>query len=849
MSEPISLLNVIKQGGFDASLITTFNASLPFYEEVVLRRLVAAGCQQNIVLMDHAQCAVSWQSEATRPRLAGAAYSLLPVKVSGAFHPKVCILAGKKKAAILVGSHNLTLSGFGYNREITNWVQVSGSADKEGGALLGAVWGMVREWIELVQGDVPSSLIEAVLSFSQSVAPLSVSEPPAETIAIHQRPGGSSLIDQIGSRVQGEVRRICVTGAFFDSDLAFVDHLHERWPQADIVVGIDPDTVHMPSTREVHARFVDARPLWAKSDKGGNKYLHAKALYIEQAPANRNVLISGSANPSRPAWMGTRTSANVEAVVFRMGSEAESTAEALGLSAMFALQPLSAAELEATAVRSVAESTDTVETHERFWIGVATSAHELQISTYGVDMEVDSVNLLTDGQEILQSDIAVTLTGAVLSVPVAVDMKFVRSCDVFFEGERVARAMIAHPHMLSAATKSSHRQVRDALGALDPSGETISDMLKAVENAIFDASTEEEVENELRSRRSSEKAGAVGGRPETLEISVTQLRQKKKRRRLVESADIVTLIELLTRKIGEDLDTQPPVPVDSLGRSEEEQVNQDDGADESNEKQLVDSEAQALLDAEIAKRVARKVGKLVNRILVKLEAAEDPDAKARAIVQLIAVLALVKELLRIERLPRWRAARELLVREDDRRYLLDESVSCLFGSKTRLINAVSDDTHQETEEALQLRVLLLWLAWSLGDEVPESSGDAFDAGNQQEIVRAKAMFLALTPPIAVDEVARNDLRRHIALTHRQNPSAAARAERWMRLVIAFGEAWSRDLADAGEIEIGGCCIVGDGSYPQVICRTEDGIVGLWDYGGIRSFQTSRVIPVWPEASS
>ncbi|MFL9898008.1 hypothetical protein PQR71_07545 [Paraburkholderia fungorum] len=853
MSEPISLLKVIKQGGFDASLITTFNASLPFYEEVVLRRLVAAGCQQNIVLMDHAQCAASWQSEATRPRLAGAAYSLLPVKVAGAFHPKVCILAGKKKAAVLVGSHNLTLSGFGYNREITNWVQISGSADQEGGAVLSSVWRMVREWIELAQADVPPALVDAVLSFSQSVAPLALSGPVAETISLHQRPGGPPLIDQVAAQVRGEVRRIGVTGAFFDVDLAFVDHLHELWPHAEIVVAIDPDTVHLPGAREVHARFVDARPLWAKAGDG-DKYLHAKALYLEQALTSGNILVSGSANPSRPAWMGTPIHANVEAVMLRTGLAADSTVAALGLAGMFTLEELSTDQLQAAAARSAIESHDVIETGERFWMGVAASAHELQISVHGVDIAVDSGNLLTDGQEVLQSDIPATLAGSIVSIQVAADIKLVRSCELFFEGKRVARAMIAHPHLLKAAVKSSHRQVRDALGALDPSGESISEMLKAVENAIFDTSAEQEVESELRSGRSSERAGATGERPETLEISITQLRQAKKRHRLVESADIVTLIDLLTRKVGEVLNNQQDLPMDRLGRNEEEQVDQDDDPDkpdseESSEKPTVDPQAQALLDAEIAKKVARKVARLVGRMLVKLSAVDQPEMKTRAIVQLIAVLALVKELLRIERLPRWRAARQFLVLKEDRRRLLDESVSCLFGSQTRLIDAVSDGTRQQTEEAVQLRVLLLWLAWSLGDEVPNSSSDAFDTEDLDGILRVKAMFLALAPPIAVDTDARQELQRHISQTHRQNPSAASRADRWMHDATAFGQAWSRDLTDAEELKTGGCCIVGDGDYPQIVYRAGDGFVALWDYGRVRSFQTSRVIPVQPEALS
>ena len=138
MAKSISIFDIIKRGGYEASLITTFNATLPFYEEVVLRKLVSAGCRHNVVLIDQGQCAQVWDAEASRPRLAGYAYTLIPVGVSGAgvFHPKVCLLIGPKKASILIGSHNLTLSGFGYNREVTNWIEVEGTKDLEGTALL-----------------------------------------------------------------------------------------------------------------------------------------------------------------------------------------------------------------------------------------------------------------------------------------------------------------------------------------------------------------------------------------------------------------------------------------------------------------------------------------------------------------------------------------------------------------------------------------------------------------------------------------------------------------------------------------------------------------------------------------
>ena len=57
-AESASIFEVIKRGGWDGSLFTTFNATLPFYEDVVLRKLTAVGCRNNVLLMDRRQCAL-----------------------------------------------------------------------------------------------------------------------------------------------------------------------------------------------------------------------------------------------------------------------------------------------------------------------------------------------------------------------------------------------------------------------------------------------------------------------------------------------------------------------------------------------------------------------------------------------------------------------------------------------------------------------------------------------------------------------------------------------------------------------------------------------------------------------
>lgn len=90
--EGISILEEVRRGGYEYSFIATFNAYLPFYEDVVLRRLVHAGCRNNVVLIDGRQCAQILGEASTRPRFAGREYTLIPIKAGGAFHPKIILL-------------------------------------------------------------------------------------------------------------------------------------------------------------------------------------------------------------------------------------------------------------------------------------------------------------------------------------------------------------------------------------------------------------------------------------------------------------------------------------------------------------------------------------------------------------------------------------------------------------------------------------------------------------------------------------------------------------------------------------------------------------------------------------
>ena len=116
------------------------------------------------MLADARQCAVSLADSFSRPRRAGAEYTLVPLRSTGAFHPKILLLVGKSKGLLCVGSHNLTLTGFGHNRELTNRIEFNAKSDQAAVATAQAVWQAVTNWLQSQHDYLPAAAIEAVLS-------------------------------------------------------------------------------------------------------------------------------------------------------------------------------------------------------------------------------------------------------------------------------------------------------------------------------------------------------------------------------------------------------------------------------------------------------------------------------------------------------------------------------------------------------------------------------------------------------------------------------------------------------------------------------------------------------------
>lgn len=840
----LSLIESLKGGGFAASIITTYNAYLPFYENVILPKLRAAGARHNIVLMDAGECAKALAQPDTAPRLAGRAYTLVPIQSGGAFHPKILLVAGKAKAILHVGSHNLTLSGFGKNAELTGLIATT-AKEAGGTAVVGQAWRAILGWVQREADRLPNDVGTAVKAVEQLVPWLteagSVRNPGALLVQTRE---GTALWQQINSRLPAKVGAISVVGAFFDSRLTFLKTLQEVLPKGAIQIAIDPQTVSLSCDLGLAAGF-DWRDGSTLSANGG--YLHAKAVWI-RSQRDDDVLLVGSANPSAPAWLSAAASRNDEAVLMLSGQQARQAATSLGLDIISSLPRIGKAALRQVVERGNAPAQREVASH-RPYVG-ALEGRELVISSTDFKtLPTKAIFLDYEGNEIGEGS-AVRVAGAHLIVVVPDSLRIgalSRVRLVMSRGQDVAVIVHRSAEIAEFCRTGTQQALRVALERLGDDAHDIGELVSIVEKAIFSDQRVPFVDD-------SEAKGQPGTRPEptkpaserpgSLVVPAKDMKQRHSRRRLLlPGSDLAYLLDVLFRELRVDSTSQD---VDEHGRSEEEQVGKDD--EETPKPVRTD-------DAALAKLCRGKASSLVKRAIDYVSAAAESTEKHRwysALVKLAAVLAVLRELRVIEQLPRWRAAHARLVPTKALDDLLEGICRLLFGRHHALLwraqKAIGNDA---CEEFARLRGLLLWLAWDCHVSLEQ---------RYSVMEEPKQLWLKLWDKAALLEIAQylpgDDLslaEAHQSVMRCTTPSQRVSAAAWVREVTGWCERIAGlvsggmvHAAVGAEPALGGLAFVSAGQdrHLRVVTQVEPQFVSLLDFSegsGSVKFERKRVV--------
>jgi hypothetical protein len=867
----VSLADLIDRGGYEASVITTFNSHLPFYEEFVLRRLQYRNCRRNFVLMDAAQCASIWQSESTRPRYAGVDYTLIPMHAQGAFHPKIVFLLGKRKASICVGSHNLTLSGFGVNRELTALTEYS-TTDAKHGAFIREVWTELARWLYAESLRCPTELIESALELAQFIPAAEARDAQDPLRFLAQSDQRSSLSTALKESVNFLPCRIVVLGAFFDHQLAFLKHLRELWAQARITVGVDPSTVFLPRLEPIsNMMFVDASGELGSSQ---HHYLHAKALYLEGDDPSEALWLNGSANPSGPGWgFGTP---NTEAMILLRGPAARDVAVRTGLLKLCDLPALPKEILADVISRnSVQEPPDEHDTC-LLLVGIASEREP--------DILIDVSSIVTDDpdEEAALGSWSIEIVDAIehgapfellsavheaqrLVLHLSAVPTNIRSLILLRNGTIVARILVHHPELLKKrAASSTQRQIRDAIGSLDSSSSDLSTVIAVVSKVIFSESTEQLLSAaSTHAHLTGKKEGdpdRVPVRPESLEMPFPASREKRKKARMLAHGDLVELIDALMQKLY-------VAPLVTVEQRADGTCGPNDGAGEGvdgdpGEPSEPNAANSGLSDMEIANAVNEKSKTLMKRMLNREKAVSDDmrrvsgnrdfDSSAAVksvILQMTAVLALLRELRRIEKSARWSAKGLCLLDHISLLRLFEQSMMYLFSNDHDMLRYAQSgvESYAELDE---LYVLLSWLAWVCGFDFRAPVLPRWELGAEEHTSQLHGNgYLTRLMPLVVEANGAEQLWTGIENSIPRSVSARVKAKGWLDRNVGQGEkllevltaplpeltAPKRNLVE-GDL----AWIPGLKDHMVVITEINDTSLKLWDFERARGYMSSVV---------
>jgi hypothetical protein len=136
LSEGMNPRLFCRERSYHKALLLTYSFDPIFFEQVVLPDLWAGRSSDILVLGDQNQVDASTQAAARQLWHLGKQYLLAGAKHAGAFHPKVLLRLGPKDGAIMLGSGNVTSSGWGGNQEVaTAWMLGPDHSTKVAGSM------------------------------------------------------------------------------------------------------------------------------------------------------------------------------------------------------------------------------------------------------------------------------------------------------------------------------------------------------------------------------------------------------------------------------------------------------------------------------------------------------------------------------------------------------------------------------------------------------------------------------------------------------------------------------------------------------------------------------------------
>lgn len=121
-------VDLVSSAPWTRVVLTTYALSLSFFEAVILDALLRGRARGALILSDLEGVRAALSEEGARR--VGRDYEISPVVCNrpGVFHPKISVLSNDVDTHLMIGSGDLTFSGWGANLEVIEHLHPSWSA-------------------------------------------------------------------------------------------------------------------------------------------------------------------------------------------------------------------------------------------------------------------------------------------------------------------------------------------------------------------------------------------------------------------------------------------------------------------------------------------------------------------------------------------------------------------------------------------------------------------------------------------------------------------------------------------------------------------------------------------------
>ena len=300
---------IIKNKDYKIALISTFNFEIGYFERAILNRLFDNGVRKISLFVD------SNEFEKTLRNLdnhyynigLGKKYIVSPVSINGAFHPKIVLLLGERKARLIISSANVTTSGYEKNNEIYNVIDYSPKATEYQYLIVEAIKYFIQ--INNLSYGLDSSLIKECEDF------VYYSKCNKNTERYFIGNCNEPIINQLKAFITDDIKEIRIAVPYFDSKTSAIDKLSEIFPNSQIKLFIQQKMSTFPSD---YSDKYDISLFDEFKDNSSSSFYHGKVFLFKGE--DKDYILYGSANCTGSALIHTyKNGGNVECDLLDVG--------------------------------------------------------------------------------------------------------------------------------------------------------------------------------------------------------------------------------------------------------------------------------------------------------------------------------------------------------------------------------------------------------------------------------------------------------------------------------------------------------------------------------------------------